>query len=283
MNPDRDLAHELDAWLAQGPTTAPDRVLDGVVAALASTAQRRSVAHLPWTLRAPASRLGVLLAVAAAGVVIVGGLAQLENAPSNLGARASSPTAMPTSSTTSVSLAPIDTSGWASFTSRRNGLSVRFPTGWTATPATRAWPVGVPLPRPEDYRAASAMLDTFVAPDGPIFAAGSQPLALSERSPDAWLKRFEATGRGTDPVQCWPAPADMGHATVGGVRAWIRSGCGATDVIVFVGARVYVFRAEIDPTLNRPLFDAFLSTVRLTPAAATDAREGPGPSTAPPG
>jgi hypothetical protein len=282
MNPDRDLAHELDAWLAQGPTTAPDRVLDGVIAALASTHQRRTVAYLPWTLRAPAPRLGLLLAVAAAGVVIVGGLAQLENAPSNLGARASSPTALPTASATSVSPASIDTSGWPSFTSTRNGLSVQFPTGWTATPATRAWPVGVPFPRPEDYRAASAMLDTFVGADGPIFAAGSQPLAPSQSSPDAWLTRFEATGRGTDPVQCWPAPADMEHATIGGVRAWIRSGCGATDVILFVGGRVYIFRAEIDPTLNRPLFDAFLSTVRLTPAAARDAPEPPAPSTTPP-
>jgi hypothetical protein len=110
------------------------------------------------------------------------------------------------------------------------------------------------------------MLDTFVSPDGPFFAGGSQPMP-SGVAPEQWLTTYEAAGAATVPSkECWPPPAQMGRTTIDGVPAWVREGCGATDAITFAAGRVYIFRSEIDPTLNRQLFNAFLATVNLMPA-----------------
>jgi hypothetical protein len=58
---------------------------------------------------------------------------------------------------------------------------------------------------------------------------------------------------------------------VDGVSAWLYSGCQAIDAIAFAGGRVYEITEYKDPHLNRPMFDAFLSTVSFDPTKADDA------------
>jgi len=113
------------------------------------------------------------------------------------------------------------------------------------------------------------MLDMFIAPNLVTFAVVSQPLPNGETG-DAWLARHEEAGAARDPAVCWPAPADMERTKVGGQPAWGRSGCGSSEVVLFAGGRAYVISRYVDTTFNRPLFDAFLSTITLDPASADD-------------
>ncbi len=283
MNPDRDLENLLDDWLSEGPTSAPGRLLDSVLAALPTTRQGRLGERLPWRVR-PAGPPARLLAVAAAAVLVLVGVAILAGPSANVASE--SPSTLPTAAPSPSMAVPgsIDTSSWPTFASARYGFSLRYPTGWSATAATSSWTTGRDLPDPIDYRALSPLVDAFLSPDGAFFTVASQPLPDGV-DPGNWLAGYEAAGAAADPAfkECWPAPAEMAQATIDGVPAWVRTGCGATDAIAFAGGRVYVLTDEVDAILNRPLFDAFLATVRLTPSTVVDVPAFPGRSAAPSG
>lgn len=263
----------LTDWLEDGPTDAPDRVLETILAALPSIPQRRVAWRVPWRFF-PMNGFARWVGGAAAVLIAVGGLVMLNQSPS-ASVGGPSPTSPPRSvaPSPSASNVALDTTSWSSFTSIRHGETLRFPTGWTATAATEPWPAGLD---PTD-----AMQDVFFLP-----ANGDQGFsAVSQRLPNGetglvWLTSYELHGATyTGLKQCWPAPADMEHTTISGEPAWVHGGCGSIEAITFVGGRIYVM--QLWNSFDRPLFDAFLSTMTFTPDRANDtpvAHPSPSPS-----
>ena len=230
MNREPEFEGDLNHWLEDGPTSAPDRVVDSVLAAFPSMPQRRGASRAAWGSPLIRDHAFALVRVAAVAVVAIGGVLLLNRLPSNEVGSLPAPSVSASSSTSPsgspvASLAPssIDTSAWTSFRSARHGFSVRYPEDWTVTPATESWP-SADAPGPPD-----PMLDMFIAPNLVTFAVVSQPLPNGETG-DAWLARHEEAGAARDPAVCWPAPADMERTKVGGQPAWGRSGCGSSEV-----------------------------------------------------
>lgn len=294
MNAEREFENLIDDWLAVGPTRAPDRILSGVLEAVPSVRQRRFSPSITWPLRSMEPHVRAIAITALAVVLFAGGVAIFTAPSDDLGASspsASSAASPAASASSEPSAAPspgssaatgsIDTSAWIAFTSARYGFSARYPGGWTAIAARTSWQI-VPTTDPLDSTSTRSWVDSFASPDGPIFAVVSQPLPAGV-SAEQWLAGFEGAGATKAFPECWPVPSAMTRLTVDGVPGWVRTGCGATDVFAFVGGRVYDLWVEIDPTLNRPLFDAFLSTVRFTPWTAHDGPASSRPSATPRG
>jgi hypothetical protein len=288
MNRTPDFDDHLADLLEEGPTAAPDHVLDTVLAAFPSIPQRRVALRAPWRSQLMTGYVRLLAGIAAVAAIAVGGLVFLNTSPSaNVGrppAASPSPSVRPSPATSSASPAAtrFDTSGWKPFTSTRHGVTLRYPADWTVTAATAPWPAGTD---PADL--PSPMLDTFASPDGVTFVIVSQPLP-NGLSGDAWLARREATNAARFPTsaECWPAPANMERTVVDGLLARLHGGCGSNEAIAFAGGRVYLIIGYTDPTLNRRLFDAFLSTVTFDPTKADDTpvappSSSPGPSPSP--
>jgi hypothetical protein len=79
MTHDRQIEHLLDAWFSDGPSVAPDRVIDDVAARIVRQPQRPAWRLLPWrfpTMSTPLKLVligAALVAALAAGAVFVGG------------------------------------------------------------------------------------------------------------------------------------------------------------------------------------------------------------------
>lgn len=227
----------------------------------------------------------VLAGIAAVAVIAVGALIFTNRPPSsNIGAPSPSPSAS-ASPTATPAPTPINPSTWTPFTSARHGITLRYPSDWTAVPATAPWPAGVEGPPPPN-----PMLDAFTAPgaNGPAFVVMSQPLPKGV-SGASWLATYEKDGAAKYPPACWPSADKMEQVTTGSQAAWIHGGvasCGFTEAITFAGGRVYELTAYQDPSMasfpvfDRALFDAFLSTIQLDPATAND-RPVPSPAPSP--
>ncbi len=279
MNRNPDFEGLLGNWLETGPTAAPDGVLDSVLVEFPSTPQRRVASRAPWTSPLMNGYVRVLAAIAAVALIAVAGVVVLDTAPSNgvAGPPLASPAPSVASTSASASASPsaslsaraVDTSGWKSFTSPRHGITLRYPAEWTVDPATAPWPVGAVIADPPN-----PMVDTLASPSGFSIAVASQPLP-NGLTGAAWLARRQAANAALDPdyAYCYPAPAEMERTVVDGMPAWLQggNGCAVNEVFTFAGGRVYVITGNIDPHLNRPLFDAVLSTVLFDPAKANDA------------
>jgi hypothetical protein len=128
----------------------PDRVLT-------STFERTRGRHQarPPIWRLPSmSRLPAVTAVGAAAVVVVLAVALVVPGSGSLGGPAPTPSTTPaptTSASPSASSAveaspPVDVSDWETRTSAQYGFTYGLPTGWTVTPATRAWDETLDVP-----------------------------------------------------------------------------------------------------------------------------------------
>ncbi len=272
---------DLNDWLEDGPTDAPQRLVETVLAAFPSIPQRRVVSRAPWRLALFGGYAPALAWVAAVAVVAIGGTLLINRPSSNEGGGPSVASGSPSDSPSvlpqaSAAINAVDTSTWKTFTSARHGITVRYPADWSATKATAPWPAGVdPVasdPRHPADPADLTILDTFrsAGTDVSVFVA-SQPLPTGVTNL-RWLTDYEAAGVARDPanLDCSPTPAKMARATVDGLPAWISTGCGENDAFVFAGGRVYLISESPDPFYNYPLFEALLSTVSFEPAKADD-------------
>lgn len=123
MRSDRDRATaQLDAWLEEGSTAAPDYVLDAVLDKLSTTPQQRGFLPRLLATATPPVLWGVTAAVVLAVAVLLGGPA-LDRAPAGVGF---GPQATP-SPTTDGGLAGID----GPLPAGRYALSPPFPPGIT--------------------------------------------------------------------------------------------------------------------------------------------------------
>ena len=160
----------------------------------------------------------------------------------------------------------------APFVSPRNGFSIRYPAGWTVTPATSAWPQDVFLPY------GHPALDQFVGPGVGRVVVASQRLAAGQTAEDfiaGYVEPYAGPQHCVGPPSTWPRlPIDgeSGYLIAADCPMSLDSRIADRDVsfrtLVFAGGRVYTIRLDGDVDLAS--FEALLATVRLTPAQAVD-------------
>jgi hypothetical protein len=264
MTTNSDFDRHAAAFMADGPTELSDRMLEAALREVHVTHQRRRLAPWRTTLMPTAFRLAAAVAIVA--LVVGAGALVTKNVagPSSTPPGATSPVATATV-TPSNATAPIDTTAWSTFVSKRYGLSFGVPPTWTVEPAHRSGP-GIAA----DEADAPGAVALFSANSGPF------PQGLDESA--GWAA-YEAT-LGSGPTACDPhAPNAFSTMLIDGHFAHVfdvRAACGYGRAVLFTGGRIYVLTAipmgrggTID-AIDHSLFMAWLSTVRIDPAAADD-------------
>jgi hypothetical protein len=161
------------------------------------------------------------------------------------------------------------------FVSTRNGLSVRYPAGWSTRAATTNWlpntfvPIGNPALDELKLQGVARLVVASQRLEGQTEASwiasfGQQYyLRRCSGDPAAW-PRVTVDGRsGYLDLNACPLPADEDFSTPDV----------AFDVIVFAADRVY--RIGLDGVVDLNYFEAILATVRLDPASAIDPPQSP--------
>lgn len=180
-------------------------------------------------------------------------------------AGSSSSLATPTAAASSSSSANRDLT--ATFTSPTMGYSVRYPAGWTITPATQRWPL-----RHTSY---------WDTPDGDRlegrsvgFRGTSQPLAPGE-SAVTWMDDYIKSSMPCGTEERVPVGDQTGTVDLNDCAGQGRLGGRVNDVAVVVGGRGYNFTME--GQVDHTFWLAVLATVTFTPRSATDANPASSP------
>jgi hypothetical protein len=242
--------------------TAPDR--EGV----GRRETRRSV-EIARRPRAIGPALSYLGSAAIVLVIVFGGLAVLQRA----GQAGSSPS--PVLSPSSGAASPIPVPALTeTFVSTRNGISVRYPTGWSTKAATTSW-------RPRTYvPIGNPALDELKLDGEARLVMASQRIPAGETEA-SWLASFTQPydlGFCTGDRATWPrVPVDgqLGYLDVEACPAAANTRFSIPDlrfdVIVFAGGRAY--EIGLEGIVDRAYFEAILATVHLDPAGALDPPE----------
>jgi len=216
----------------------------------------------------------VIVAVAIAGVGIVGsGFRFSVSAPASVVPTSVAPNESPGGSLGSASPPIVVPPLTETFVSPRNGFSVRYPAGWTVTPATTAWPPNTFLPY------GHPALDTLQLPGAPRLIVASQPLGVGQTA-EAWLAAFFRPFQGSM-AECGGDWSTWPRLDVGGQLGYLDAdGCPlhadekiadrdvSFDALVFAGGRVY--EVALDGDVDLDYFKALLETVQLDPSHALD-------------
>jgi hypothetical protein len=274
MTPMIDLERALDSWMADGPTRAPERVVEAALDRLDGTPQRR----VDWRprRRIDLHRRQLLGLVAAAVVVGALGVATISGRPRTEPDTTPAPTVQtaPTPRQSALpSIAPSQAAPpmvWT-FVSERYGYSVGYPAGFVVKPASRSWLVSAQpaddetdqLIRPPsragtmEFRAAA--IDVPKGTDAKDWIASVFPqrkpvgVACSVGGPSGNLL-----------LQDFWQPT-----TVASYPAHRRFACGYLEAVVVVDGKAWYFSYyrpgfTLKPTaLARATFEAWLATVRL--------------------
>lgn len=265
MTTDRDFDRIAMAWLAEGPDELSDRVLDSVTDQIHVTRQRRAM-RVPR--RFPTMTFSSRVAAAAViGVLAVGGAFLVFGRPGQpaVGGPTPSPSASPSAAALAV---PALTETYAS---PRNGLTISYPTGWTATPATVAWTRGLILSW------GAPTLDTIETNDVRLVMS-SQALDPAQ-TPVAW---HQANCELDSPAnECAAAIAGgWEKVDIDGATGY-RDADGGPPPVAGIAADGQIFGAEVvssgrgyqfvmDGHVDRGMFDAFLATVKFPAISALD-------------
>lgn len=257
MTDERTLERAARSWIEAGPTRAPDRAVEAALLRIQTTPQERDL-RVPWrfTLMHPLARLaGAVIA----GVLVVGGLVLLARPGSNIG------TQTPPPSLPSPSPSPVPSSGPptldATFTSARYGYTVRYPAAWTTAYAQTTWLTG-------DANTWGSGINDELKGRETRFSAASQLLEAGQTT-DQWMTAYAGN------PSTWPTVMIGGHpgridadgfAAGGGT---INPGGLMYDAVVVVGRRAYNF--NMDGTVDRATFEAFLATVTFDPRSTAAA------------
>src|SRR4051812_22755578 len=226
----------------------------------------KDLVQRPRTMRSAFSLADALVVLL---VIVVVGFALVQRAD-QIG---SGPSPQPTSSSPSASPIPVPALT-ESFTSPRNGFSVRYPAGWAITSATSSWRPGTYLPFGNSAldelkqvgEARLVVASQRLAPgqsEAQWLASFIQPYDLGTCSGDRalWAPLTVDGGTGYLDMSACPLPADTGFSAPD-VRF---------DAIIFSGGRVY--EIGLDGIVDRGYFDAILATMHFDPASASDPPE----------
>ncbi|MES2209585.1 MAG: hypothetical protein V4515_05295 [Chloroflexota bacterium] len=228
---------------------------------------RRAQVAAPWQFLAA-------VLVVAVGVAALGSI-RTRLQPGVVGPGSSTPTAVapsPSSPPDSGSAAPgiVIPPLTETYVSARNGFSVRYPAGWTVTPATASWPANAFLPY------GHPALDTIARPGEARLMVASQALGNGQTE-EQWLAAFFRPYTGGEPCggdrSTWPRleiDGALGYLDAADCLVPIDSRISIRDVgfdaLVFSGGRVYQF--GFDGDVDLAYFKALLATVRLDPSQA---------------
>ncbi len=266
MSVDHELERRIaDFYSTETPARAPERVLESALATIDTTPQRRAFIRVPW--RFPAMNTYAKLALAAVAVIAVGAIGFAVWRPgTDTGVGGPGPTPSPTVSPSPDPSAPPPLG--ETFTSNIHGISISYPTGWVATPATQPWTPS------SETNFESPALDRLYDPvlmDHLFLGLASQTLA--GKTGEAWV---------TDLLDApdWACGDARKPITVGGASGLLCSNL----AVVSSGDRgylIWLYTSGDDPWLERYYDEAWfrevLATVTLDPSAATEAS----PSAAP--
>jgi hypothetical protein len=287
---DLDTDRRIADWLETGPTRLPEATNRAIRVAVHSNPRQRS-GSAPWRyLYMPAVKAA--LGAAAIGLFLVGGSLLFRTATSDqVGAGPSAgpcaPSAQPAPSSSALAspaASPVDTSSWLPFTSPRYGYSMCYPPDWTIREGTDPLPVG----STGDF--GQSTNDEFDGPGTIAFTTTSGP-APADVSEVDFLASYGTHGRSMGwPNHCWPvSEQEWESVVIDGHPAHLHGGysdCDFTEVLAFVGGRLYDLQATPNATLltgeifDRTLFDAFLATARFDPSSADDSPTS-GPAASP--
>jgi hypothetical protein len=253
-----------DFYATEVPTRAPDRVLESVLVTIETTPQRRVSIRAPW--RFHVMNTYAKLAVAAVLVIAVGAVGLAIWRPgtgSGIGAPAPTPSPTVTPSPDPSAPPPLG----ATFTSTIHGISIAYPTGWVAIPATEAWTPssGINFESPTQDRIHDPILMDHL-----FLAMASQPLA--GKTGATWVSDLLDgdwnCGDSRQPITVDGAPG-FACPNVAAVSSGDR------------GYLIWLYTSGDDAWLDRfydeAWFRGILATAKLDPSAAV----APSPSTAP--
>jgi hypothetical protein len=158
------------------------------------------------------------------------------------------------------------------FTSTRNGFSVRYPAGWSVKAATTSWPADIFLP------IGNSALDELKQPGEARLTAASQRLGPAQTE-DEYLASFARPYQGSHP--CGSAPSVSPRVPIDGHSGYlVAAGCPAPadskfsvpdiqfQALVIADSRAY--EITLDGNVDRAYFEAILATMRLDPSSAID-------------
>jgi hypothetical protein len=194
----------LGDWLAEGPSAAPDDVIEAVGVELGGIRRRpRGLVALATWASDPAVGRAI---VAAAAVIAVAAMLVLPR--DDVGAP--SPTVAPTapgSAAPLITMPPVE--AWNPYASTVSGYHVHLPAGWAWTPATEPWVSGTTTA--ED----SPWLDRAMSPDGRLEFFGRATDLPAAMDIDAWITAYETqTGTCSAPADWVPFEAPVGDWAV---------------------------------------------------------------------
>ena len=162
------------------------------------------------------------------------------------------------------------------FVSTRNGFSVRYPHGWTATAATTSWLPNTMLPfgNPSLDEVKLQGVARLVVASQRLEPGQTEASWIASYGQEYFLRRCSGDRAG------WPRVSvddTSGYLDLNGCPLAIDQEISdpdvAFDVIVFAGDRVY--RIGLDGVVDLGYFEAILATVRLDPASAVHPPETP--------
>jgi hypothetical protein len=261
MSANHDLERRIaDFYADEGPQRAPDRVLEQVLTTIDTTSQRHVLGPVPW--RIPTMNSYAKLAIAAAVVIAVGALGLAFLRPGQgPGVGGPGESASPSTSPSATGSQPVSPPPLSeTFTSSMNGLSISYPAGWVAVPATEPWTTQL-----LNFQSpASDHVYDPVLQDQLFLGLASR--ALEGEAGDAWARAFLE-----DPREECAAPPEA--VSVDGAEGLL---CG-TVAFVWTADRGYMIRlytSSDEPwladTYDRAWFDDVLATVQLQPEDAVD-------------
>jgi hypothetical protein len=276
MTAHRDPDRLIRAFLMEGQTELADPVYDAVRATIEHERQRVVIG--PWRMPNAMNKFVSLgLGAAAVAVVLVVGLQFLPSASGGVGAAPSAtPTPSPTPARTpqstaaapsaSAATAPTPPPLRASFTSTQHGISVSYPEGWTARPATEPWTdrPGVP----QFLHPGFDVMKNPVNDGGELFLwITSRP--IGDSTPEDWVATMMAAWEctSTEPIAVDGATGLIGATGCHELAAVTSAGRGYEIGLYHgnTGERL------ADPTYTRAWFEEVLATVQLHPGDAVDA------------
>lgn len=270
MNASQDLERRLvEFYAAEAPRRAPEWVLEGALATIDTTPQRRVPTIVPWgfTIMPTYAKL----AVAAVAVIAVGILGFGLVGPRQPGGfPAPPPTPSPTESprpSPSADPSPSPLPALTrTYTSSLNGISFGYPQAWLTREATEPWIDGIPLFGSEFADVASTNVPSDGDDDLRFIGVTSQP--LQGLTFEAWADRI-ASDPGWDDT-CEPATEPIDVDGVAG-RLVTRCPSGMPTALVASGDRGYLI--VLYGFDDGPSFDGLLDTIVLMPDAAVQSLE----------
>jgi hypothetical protein len=263
MSAHNDLDRQLNDFLREGPTELPYQSFDAVRDRTEQTGQRVVIG--PWRLPEMTKILTIGLGTAAVVVVaLLLGSQLLASPTSNFGGPGPTPSPTATAEATAtedatpspVSAPPLT----QSFTSTLHGISLSYPQGWTAQPATEPWRDSTfPLEWSEPHA------DWLYASGNLFLVVASQP--IGDSTPGDWVVEQMGSGEGCPATE--PIAVDGATGLIGA------EGC---DVAVVTtagrGYWIQLYTSGDDPAAvapyDRAWFENFLGTVQLHEEDAVD-------------